>query len=76
MWIYRPDMVKYQKINESIRLNSSIKLSTFLNIHYGAGTKVLRFNNSVQPKRKEALLEQKRGRVAQLKKYILYLLSS
>lgn len=27
MWIYRPDMVKYQKINESIRLNSSIKLS-------------------------------------------------
>lgn len=52
MWINRPDMVKYQTINESIRFNLSIRISMFLNIHYGAGfkkrTKVLRLKNSVQ----------------------------
>lgn len=78
MWINKPDMVKYQTINESMRFNLSIRISMFLNIHYGAGfkkrTKVLRLKNSVQTQREEALLEQKRGRLAHFRKIIIILL--
>ena len=78
MWIYRPETVKYQKINESIRLNSSIRISTFLNIHYGAGfkkrTKVLRLKNGLQPRGKKHCWNKKRGRRAQFRKIMIILI--